>query len=275
VDSGIDLTSKRVLVTGGSLGIGFAAAQECLRNGASVVICARNPSEVANAADKLRAGAGERVDGIAADITDAGQIEGALDLLDSRFGAITSLIHAAAVQGPIGDITVVDPAEWLNALRIDVYGAFLTVRQACKRMKRSGGRIVMFSGGGAATPRPNFTAYAAGKAGVVRLAETIALEMAPFDIEINALAPGFVATRMAEEIETAGLNPGSNPFPPSLAAEAAAFLISDSARGITGKMLAAPYDGWRDWPEHLTELQSSDIFTIRRIVPRDRGMDWQ
>jgi 3-oxoacyl-[acyl-carrier protein] reductase len=60
-----------------------------------------------------------------------------------------------------------------------------------------------------------------------------------------------------------------------LAARTVAFLLSDASAGITGRLVAAPWDNWERWPEHLTQIQGSDVFTLRRIVPRDRGMDWQ
>jgi 3-oxoacyl-[acyl-carrier protein] reductase len=142
-------------------------------------------------------------------------------------------------------------------------------------MKKSGGRIMLFSGGGASAPLPDFTAYACSKAAVVRLVETVAREMTQYRIEINCLAPGLVATRMAAQAAAAGRAPNVEPVPASLGAEAAAFLISDLAAGISGKFVAAPYDEWRDWPAHLPELHDSDIFTLRRILPRDRGMNWQ
>ena len=274
MDARIDLSSKNVLVTGGSMGIGFAAAEECLRAGARVVICARDGSAVSGAVEQLKLSSGSQdVDGVAADVTDAVQIEQALDLLGSSFGPITSLIHAAAVQGPIGELTTVDPNDWMETVRVDLFGTFLAVRQACERMKQTGGRIVVFSGGGATSPRRSFSAYACSKTAVVRLAETAAIEMSRYGIEINALAPGPVATRMLEQ--TLAAEPRVEPVPVTIPAAAAAFLISDRARGITGKLVAAVHDGWRDWPLHLDELQRSDAFTLRRIVPRDRGLDWQ
>ncbi len=276
MDPELDLSEKNVLVTGGSMGIGFAVAGECLRAKARVVICARDGAKVREAVQLLARVAGpENVDGVVADVTDRHQIDAALDLLTSRFGTVTSLVHAAAVQGPIGEITSIDPAQWLEAVRVDLFGSFLAVRQTCERMKAQGGRIVLFSGGGAANPLPSFTAYACSKAGVVRLAETVSIEMARFGIEINALAPGLVATRMLEQTLAAGHTPKVEPVPAKLGAEAATFLISDRARGITGKFVAAPYDSWGEWPQRLKELQEGDLFTLRRIVPRDRGMDWQ
>lgn len=274
MDARIDLSSKNLLVTGGSMGIGFAVAQECLRAGARVMICARDGSAVSAAVGQLKQLSGSQdVDGIAADVTDRLQIEKALDLLGSNFGPVTSLVHAAAVQGPIGEITAIDPDQWMETLRVDLFGTFLAVRQACERMKRTGGRIVVFSGGGATAPRQSFSAYACSKTGVVRLAETAAIEMAQYGIEINALAPGPVATRMLAKTLVA--EPAVTPVPATRAAAAAAFLISDLSRGITGKLVAAMHDGWSDWPLHVDELRGSDAFTLRRIVPRDRGMDWQ
>lgn len=276
MDRELDLSAKNVLVTGGSMGIGYAAARACLRAGASVVICARNGSQVREAVEGLkRDTSSQRIDGTAANVVDGAQIDAALDLLETRFGAVTSLIHAAAVQGPIGEIAATDPAEWLAAVRVDLFGAFLALRQTGARLKKTGGRIVLFSGGGATAPLPGLTAYACSKAGVVRLAETAAIELAPDRIEVNALAPGLVATRMLEQTRAAGRAPTAEPVSAEVGANAAAFLISDRARGITGKLIAAPHDDWSRLPERLGEIEGSDVFTLRRIVPRDRGMDWQ
>ena len=85
--------------------------------------------------------------------------------MESSFGPVTSLVHAAAVQGPIGELTTNDPAAWLEAVRVDLFGSFLTTRQTCLRLKSTGGRIVLFAGGGAAAPFPEFSAYACSKAG--------------------------------------------------------------------------------------------------------------
>ncbi len=258
------------------MGLGFATAQACLLAGANVVICARNEPQLRLAEEKLQAIAGGgRVQAVAADVSIMKDIEAALDRVETSFGPVTSLVHAAAVQGPIGELTTVDPAEWLEAVRIDLFGSFLTTRQTCLRMKGAGGRIVLFAGGGAAAPFPEFSAYACSKAGVVRLTETIAQEMAAHKIEINCLAPGLVMTRIVEKSIAAGHVPSASPVPATLGAETAAFLVSDRAAGITGKFVAAQYDGWRDWPQRLPELNGSDLFTLRRIVPRDRGLDWQ
>lgn len=282
------LDDRCVLVTGGSRGIGRAVAQACLDAGARVLICARDEAEVDAAVRALARDAGPRVDGVACDVTRQSDLERALDRLESRFGVLTSVVHAAGVLGPIGPLTHLDPEGWWEAVRVNLFGAFLTARQACARLVRNGGgRVVLLSGGGAATPFPFYSAYASAKAGVVRLAENLALELADAGVEVNALAPGMVATRMHEGTLAAGAAAGEaylektrrvlaeGGYPAEKAAAAAVFLLSEAARGITGRLLAAPWDDWPRWPEHADDLADGDLFTLRRIVPRDRGQAWQ
>jgi len=288
VDRKVDLTGKSIIVTGGSMGIGLACAEACLQAGASVMICARTEAPLKEAVETLQQKGFTRIQGKIADVTRIDQVDAVLEAAVAQFGGVQGVIHAAGIYGPIGAVTEVDPTVWFDAIRINLFGTFLVARQTCLAMKaRGGGRLVLFSGGGAASPFPNYTGYACGKAGVVRLTETLAQEMQPFNIEVNCVAPGFVITRLHEQTLVAGERAGkaflentqrqieSGGVPASIGAGAAAFLISDKARGITGKFVAAPYDGWQDWPKHLDELRKSDIFTLRRIVPKDRGMNWQ
>ncbi len=284
----INLSGKNILITGGSMGIGYAAAEVCLESGGNVVICARNKNDLDTAVDSLKAQGYRNIIGIPADVTKQQQVEIALNTVESNFGSLSAVIHAAGVLEPIGDITNVAPEKWLNTIEINLFGTFLVTRQTCLRLKKTGGgRIVLFSGGGAAYPFPNYTAYACSKVGVVRFTETVAQEMADYNIEVNCVAPGFVVTRMQQQTLDAGELAGQDYIdktkaqiekggvPAAVGGTAAAFLISDQAKGITGKFVAAPYDGWKDWPEHLEELKSTDIFTLRRIIPKERGMDWQ
>jgi NAD(P)-dependent dehydrogenase (short-subunit alcohol dehydrogenase family) len=156
-------------------------------------------------------------------------------------------------------------------------------------MKHNGGRMAFFSGGGAASSFPNYSAYSCSKVGVVRLVENLAIELAPYEIELNCIAPGFVVTRLHEQTLAAGPERVGAEFfsqtrdklenggaiSPEVGAHCAAFLISDNAKGITGRFVAAPYDGYTDWVDHLDRIRKSDLFTLRRIVPKDRGENWQ
>lgn len=269
------------------MGIGLECARTVLSAGARVMIAARGERDLAAAATELARGAEPAA--VAHAIADVGDERSVAELFEAfaeRFGPMHGLIHAAGVYGPIGPVTDLDPGAWWDTLRINLFGTFLVTRAAARCMKAAGGgRIALFSGGGASTPFPNYTAYATSKVGVVRFTETVAQELAP-DVEINCIAPGFVATRLHEQTLEAADRAGTflektraelerGGVSATVGAEAAAFLVSDAARGITGKFVAAPYDGYRAWPDHADALRDSDIFTLRRILPRERGMDWQ
>jgi 3-oxoacyl-[acyl-carrier protein] reductase len=284
----IQLQGKSILVTGGSLGIGFEAARACLRGGAQVMLCARSAAGLAEARETLTAEfEGSRIGVVDADVGNAGAVDRLFDTFTAQFGRCDGVIHAAGIYGPIGPIVDVDPAAWWDALRVNLFGTFLVARAGAQRMQRSGGgRIVLFSGGGASAPFPNYTAYASSKVAVVRFAESIAQELGP-EIQVNCVAPGFVATRLHDQTIAAGAGAAgaflektqaqlaAGAVSATVGAEAAAFLVSDAAKGITGKFVAAPYDDYRSWPDRLDALNDSDLFTLRRIVPKDRGQDWQ
>ncbi len=281
------LEGKSILITGGSMGIGYAIAEACLEAGARIFLCSRHQADLDRAVRELD-GASGRAGAWRADVSVRADVDRLFEAAVHHCGSLDGVIHCAGVYGPIGPAIDVDPDEWFAAIRINLFGTFVVARRACQELaRRSGGRIVLMSGGGAAGPFPNFTSYACAKAGVVRLTETLAQEVAKDNIEINCISPGFVMTRLHQQTVAAGEKAGADFLAKTLAqiesggtpvkhtAEAAVFLMSDLAKGITGRFVAAPYDGWAEWPRHLKELASSDIFTLRRIMPKDRGMDWQ
>jgi len=141
------------------------------------------------------------------------------------------------------------------------------------------GKIINFSGGGATAPLPCFSAYGVSKAGVVRLTEVLAEEVKEFNIQVNAVAPGAVDTRLQDQVLAAGdragaagsrirklRETGEGGVPRELAAELVVFLASDDSDGLTGKLIAAQHDGWQSWDAaRLAELMSAPWLTLRRI----------
>src|SRR6185312_12091929 len=267
--------------TGATHGIGWAIARMAASRFERVTLCAKNPAEVEARAASLGAL------GIPADVSQEDAVERLFAAAISRNGPVDAVIHSAAIIGPIGPVVDVSAAEWLQTLQINLFGTFLVARAACRAMKERGGRIVLLSGGGASVKNKNYSAYASSKVAVVRFVETIALEMQPHGIEINALAPGAVATRMHDATLAAGEAAGADYLektkqmlesggePPEKAARAAMWLASGAARGISGKLVSAVYDDYEQWPAHLAELAQSELFNLRRILPRERGKDWQ
>ena len=154
-------------------------------------------------------------------------------------------------------------------------------------MRRRGrGKIINVSGGGATGPRPDVSAYACAKTALIRLTETLAEELKDARVDVNAVSPGAMNTRMLEETLAAG--PGGvrreydaavershkGGAPPEKAAELIAWLASAAGDGITGRTLSAVWDDWPKLTERRDELSKTDVFMLRRIVPKDRGLVW-
>jgi 3-oxoacyl-[acyl-carrier protein] reductase len=149
------------------------------------------------------------------------------------------------------------------------------------------GKIIMLSGGGATKPMPYLSAYAASKAAIVRFAETLAEETKDFNIDVNTLAPGALNTRLLDEIIAAGPEKIGNVFYQQclkqkqqggtnleIGASLCVYLASAESDGISGKLLSAVWDPWQSLAKYKNDLMNSDIYTLRRIVPKDRGKNW-
>ena len=197
-------------------------------------------------------------------------------------------MNNAGVYGPKGAIEDVGWQEWVRTIEINLYGSVLMCRGVLPHFKaQRHGKIVQLSGGGATNPLPRISAYAVSKAAVIRFVETLAEEVRDNHIDVNAIAPGALNTRMLDEILDAGPEKVGRAFyersvkqresggaPLEKGAELAVFLGSSLSDGITGKLISAIWDPWSSFREHLDELSSTDVYTLRRIVPKDRGKTW-
>ena len=282
------LENRCAIVTGASQGLGREIARKYLEAGASLSICARDARLLEAAAAELRrlARPGQAVLAVPADVSRADDVLRLVDATLAQFGRLDILVNNAGVAGPTGTVESVDWDDWLRTLQINLLGAVLLSRIVVPHFRRAGrGKIVQLSGGGATQPLPMQSAYAASKAAVVRFIETLAEETRACRIDVNAIAPGALNTRMLDQFLAADpervghdryerwlrqKQDGGAPL--SKAAELAVFLGSDLSNGITGKLLSAVWDPWETLPEHLEELNSTDVYTVRRIVPRDRKL---
>jgi NAD(P)-dependent dehydrogenase (short-subunit alcohol dehydrogenase family) len=150
------------------------------------------------------------------------------------------------------------------------------------------GKIVILSGGGATSPLPRISAYAASKAAVVRLADTLAEETTGTGIDVNAIAPGALNTRLLDEVLAGGPEKVGADFferalqqkqhggaPLQCGADLCVFLLSSASDGISGKLISAVWDPWTELHKHVGQLSQTDVYTLRRIVPADRGLKWE
>lgn len=284
------LENRCAIITGASRGLGAEIAKKYLEAGASVMICARHGADLDKSLAKLKsfAGPGQSVIARAADISQSRDVTALVDEALHEFGHLDILVNNAAVAGPIGSIDSVDWHEWLRAIEINLLGTVLLCRAILPHFRQAGrGKIVQLSGGGATGPLPYLSAYASSKTAVIRFVETLAEETRRDRIDVNALAPGALDTRMLDEFIAAGPEKIGPEFhqsslrrkreggvPLHRGADLAVFLGSASSDGITGKLISAPWDNWRALSAHLDELSHTDIYNLRRIVPGDRGLDW-
>lgn len=283
------LANCNALITGGSQGLGRVIAEHFLRAGANVVICARNEKDLAATRDELaREFPGRKVLAQVCDVAEEAQVNRLADFALRGLGSLEVLVLNAGIYGPMGPTETVPLAEWRRAIDINLFGVLLPCRAVIPHFKKAGrGKIVVLSGGGATNPLPNISSYAASKAAVVRLMETLAEELKPFHIDVNAIAPGAMATRLVDEVLAAGPEKVGAAFfaknqtwkekgavPPELGARLAVHLASGESDGITGKLISAQWDPWENLQAHRAELGRSDIYCLRRIVPADRGQTW-
>jgi NAD(P)-dependent dehydrogenase (short-subunit alcohol dehydrogenase family) len=283
------LKNLNALITGGSQGLGKVIAEHFLREGANVVLCARSEKDLSATRYELaKKFPAQKVFAQTCDVANEAQVNNLVAFALRELGSLDALVLNAGIYGPMGATESVSLDEWRRALDINLFGVLLPSRAVIPHFKKNGrGKIVVLSGGGATNPLPNISAYAASKAAVVRLMETLAEELKSFRVDVNAIAPGALATRLVDEVLAAGADKVGAAFfeknknwkekgavPLELGASLAVYLASAESNGITGKLISAQWDPWKDLQKHRDELAKSDIYCLRRIVPEDRGQKW-
>lgn len=274
------LEGRLVLVTGGGRGIGRAIALALAENGAELVLAARTKSELQETIELCR-GLGARAHLVPTDMGDPQQVDRLAEVAIAVKGRVDVLVNNAGVYGPIGPSHEVDFDVWDRAHRVNLLGPFRLYQKVVPSMiSRKRGKIIFLAGGGATAPLPLLSAYASSKAAVVRLAETLAEEVKGYNVQVNAISPGLVDTRLQDEVLHAGeragplfarirnaREKGTGAVSPVIAAQLVVFLASDESGALTGKLIAAPHDSWRAWKNNIGEINDSPWFTLRRLDP--------
>jgi len=246
--SGGRLSGKVAFVTGASRGIGEAISRRFGEEGARVVLAARDAAACERHAAQMRT-RGQEALAVACDVTDRGSVARAVAAAVERFGRIDVVVNDAGAGGatPLDDPNP-DESRWDTILATNLTGAFRVIREASPHLS-AGGRILNMSSVLGRFGVAGHSAYAASKHGVIGLTRSLALELAPRQITVNAICPGWVETEMARagfrrmgseeegRAKAAKMAPLGRVIDPEEIASLAVYLASDEARSVTGQAI--------------------------------------
>lgn len=231
------LKEKVALVTGGSRGIGKAVAAAYAREGAEVVVTARDLGSLEAAAKEIR-NSGGRVVALQADVADRHQVKDLAKEINRRFGRLHVLLNNASLLGPRVPILEYPEEEWEAVMAVNLNGPFFVIK-ACLPLMTAGGEgsIINVSSGVGRIGKPRWGAYAASKFGLEGLTQILAAELQPLHIRVNAVNPGGTRTTMR-----AAAYPEEDPLTlptPEEITPVFVYLASDASRDVTGQSLEA------------------------------------
>ena len=252
------IAGKVAVVTGGAMGIGLGAAGRVVEEGASVVILDRNAEAAAAAVKRLRGygdGGGDVcVDALTVDVADQAAVRGAVDRVIEQHGRVDVLVSCAAVTQTKPWLEL-ETADWRSVWSVNVEGLFFCAQAVAPHMmERRAGRIIHFASIAGRRSGALSMHYASSKAAVMSLTRSIAGAMAPYNVTVNAICPGYVVTPLTEQVEryweenglgepgerrrrAAAEIPLGRTTTPEEVAGLIAYLASDDAAYITGQSI--------------------------------------
>jgi NAD(P)-dependent dehydrogenase (short-subunit alcohol dehydrogenase family) len=284
------LLNKTAIISGASQGLGYVIAETYLKEGAQVVLCARNEKHLIEAQKQLQhyVQSPQQITIVKADMAKPDDVNLVYKTAIKNYQQVDVLVANAGILGPKGPAETVDWDEWSQVIDVNLKGVVLQCRSVLPAMKqRKQGKIIILSGGGATKPLAFLSAYGTAKAGVVRFAETLAEEVSAFNIQVNSIAPGAMNTRLLDEYIAAGpekigellyqqvlKQKDNGGVSPQQAANLAVYLATEDSANLSGKLISAVWDPWQKLHLYAEDLKKSDVYTLRRIIPQERDMTW-
>ena len=268
------IQDKCVLITGAGRGIGKPLAMGFAQAGARVGLLARSPAELDLAKLEIEHAGGNALR-LRADVRDLEQVMAAVDRMRVVLGSVDVLVASAGIQGPVGPFLSTRQKSWNETIEINLIGAVNSCRAVLPPMveKRSG-KIILIAGGGSGHSRPNFSAHAASKAGLVRFAECLAVEVSDRNVQVNCMSPGNSYTHMTDEILHAGEEGAggreieeaeqvriTGGVLPEKQIQLALFLASERSNHISGKLIHVN----DDWKRFERDNIRAELYTLRRV----------
>ncbi|OGT42155.1 MAG: hypothetical protein A3F13_04980 [Gammaproteobacteria bacterium RIFCSPHIGHO2_12_FULL_40_19] len=279
--------NKVIVITGASQGIGKTIAIEFSKQHAHVIICARTQKDLDQTKHEIEMQGGY-CDAYRVDVSQYDEVHNFFNSVVKENKKIDALICCAGIYGPLGSVDINDMQQWKKTIEVNLLGTVYCVHEALISMKKNKcGKIITLCGGGVGgnNIKPNLSAYISSKGAIALFIEVIAQEVLTNNIQINAISPGAVNTRLLDEVLSSGdlvdhsfldaakKQKEGGGTPPQKAAELCLFLASEKSDGITGKLISAVWDPLNDLLKHQDELINSDIYTLRRITPKDHHKD--
>ena len=279
------LKDEVALVTGAGRGIGRAIALAYAKEGANLALAARSLEELEDTAGAAQS-LGAETFVVSVDVTDQAAVDDMARRTLDRFGRIDILVNNAGMVGPIGALEDNDVDSWIRTIQVNLVGVYLCCRAVIPVMAGGGGgRIINLSGSGATSAPYHLSAYGSSKAAIIRLTEILSLELADKNIQINALGPGSIHTRMWEDITDQAREVGDTQLYEfgvqvttgggasiDRAAELAVWLAGEESMGLSGRMIHAVADDFPSLTSQIPDIMASDRYTLRREEPgRDSG----
>ena len=272
-------------ISGASGYAGSRISAHLAGQGRNLILASRDPIRVEELADQLRRKYSNiKIQTLLCDLSSVDSWHASTEKLLNF--EVDCYINCSGIQGKLGPSHEIDYEEMNLVFKVNLFSSMYFSNFFANRINTGNQlKIIHFSGGGSTGPRPLFMPYSLSKTSLLRFVENFAAENVGKNIQINAIAPGVMPSQMQEEIIQSLEVVGSKDFAvaekslserksdlPKLT-ELCDFLISERSMGISGKLISAEWDNWAEWPNHLEDLKSSDLYTLRRITGRDRGQN--